>query len=75
MSYFKKYLSIINENNQDQQKFQYLNNQIINLNENLAKTLGLIEIEFVKKKFESLGNISKNNGKSYIICFAERFMF
>ena len=74
MSYFKKYLSIINENNQDQQKFQYSNNQIINLNENLAKTLGLIEIEFIKKKFESLGNISKKNGKSYIICFAERFI-
>jgi hypothetical protein len=75
MSYFKKYLEIINEVNQDQQKFQYDNmGQIINLNENLAKKLNLIEIEYIRKRFVSLHTKSENDGKSYIICAAGRFI-
>jgi hypothetical protein len=75
MSNLKKALEIILESNQSDSKFEYDNmGQIINLNKDLAKRLNLIEIEYIRKRFVSLQTMSKNNGKSYIICAAERFI-
>lgn len=71
----KKALEIILESNQKDPKFEYDNmGQIINLNKDLAKRLDLIEIEYVRKRFVSLQTMSKNDGKSYIICAAGRFI-
>ena len=75
MSNLKKALEIILESNQNDQKFEYDNmGQIINLNKDLAKKLNLIEVEYVRKRFVSLQTMSKNDGKSYIICAAGRFI-
>ena len=75
MSNLKKVLEIILEGDQKDPKFEYDNmGQIINLNKDLAKRLNLIEIEYVRKRFVSLQKMNKNDGKSYIICAAGRFI-
>jgi hypothetical protein len=74
MSNLKKALEIILESDQNKKFELNTDGDIINLDIDLAKKLNLIEIEFVKKKFASVNNISKIDGKSYIICFAGRFI-